>query len=331
MQHIVLAGCGFMGRMHGSVYQILPNARLVGCVDRRDEKAARYAQDFGCEVFPSVEAALEQTDATVLDVCLPTDLHAEATLIGAKYGKHIICEKPMALSLDEADRMIAACDQAGVNLMIGHCIRYWPQYAKLKDIVDSGRLGRLQVLNLTRYGEFPSWATDNWQADEKRAGGGALDMRIHDTDYALYLLGEPKQMTSHGQVDERGVGYSITTMLYSGGTVVHLEGGWSWPPKTPFKMTIRAMFERGAVIMEDGPMTIYGLDGEPEVPEFPAMAVTGGGNISDLGGYFVEIKDFIDCLDSGSKPSVVTPQSSRQSLATALEEIRQIKARNAGA
>ena len=327
MQEIVIAGCGFMGRMHANVYTALPNARLVGCVDRRPEKADKFAADFGTTTFPSIEAALEQTNGTVLDVCLPTDLHCEATLTGARYGRHVICEKPMALTLEDADRMISACDEAGVNLMIGHCIRYWPQYARLKEIVDSGELGRLQVINLTRYGEFPSWATDNWQADECRAGGGALDMRIHDTDFILYLLGEPDEMVSFGQVDDRGVGYSATTMKF-GSTVAHLEGGWSWPPKTPFKMSFRAMFERGAVIMEDGPMTVYPAEGEPFAPEFPVMAASGGGNISDLGGYFVELKDFLDCLDAGRKPVVVTPASSRQSLATTLEEIRQIKARH---
>jgi predicted dehydrogenase len=314
-----------MGRMHANVYRQLPNVQLVGCVDKRAEKAEEFARDFECTAYPSIEAALEATGATILDVCLPTYQHCEATLIGAKYGRNVFCEKPLAINLEQADQMIAACQEAGVQLMVGHCIRFWPEYAILKGLVDNKTLGDLQCLNLTRYGEFPSWASDNWQADEAKAGGGALDMRIHDTDFALYLLGEPDSIHSWGQLDDRGVGYSITTMTF-GKTVALLEGGWSWPPKTPFKMEFRAMFSGGAAIMESGPLTIYPANGEPYKPEIQQMSASGGGNISSLGGYYLEIKDFIDALEENRPLTVVTPESSRRSLDVALEEIRQIKA-----
>jgi predicted dehydrogenase len=316
-----------MGRMHANVYALLENAELVGCVDRRTEKAEAFAKDFGCPVFATIDEAVQATGANVVDVCLPTVDHAAATIKGAELGCHVICEKPMALDVATADTMIAACEKAGVQLMVGHCIRYWPEYDYLKRLVDSGELGALQVVNLTRYGAFPSWASENWQADESKAGGGALDMRIHDTDFILYLLGDPDTMHSDGQLDERGVGYSISTMRF-GKTVAILEGGWSWPQNTPFRMTFRAMFERGAAIMEGGPLTIYRDGQSPEVVEFAKMATSGGGNISDLGGYFVELKDFIEHLEAGQPTTVVTPQTSRRSLEVALEEIAQIKAKH---
>jgi len=312
-----------MGGMHASVYGLLPGCELVGAYDHREERAAKFGQERSCRLFESREALIEAVDA--LDVCLPTDLHCEASVAGLGAGKHVFCEKPMALDLREADRMIAAAEASGKQLMIGHCIRFWPEYAYLKEAVDDGRLGRLVSLNLTRYGAFPSWSADNWLADESRAGGGALDMHIHDTDFALFLLGEPDAMSSRGSLDERGMSHIFTTMNY-GPTVVHLEGGWNLPAGTPFKMAFRAIFERGAMIMDNGPLTVYEDGKDPMKPEFSAMKAEGGGNISDLGGYYHELAYFVEKVATGAPIQTVTPQSSRLSLATALEEIRQAKA-----
>jgi predicted dehydrogenase len=312
-----------MGRMHGSVYQTVEGATLVACHDRKPDKAAEYAGRFGCEACPSIEDLIERCD--IVDVCLPTDLHCPVTVGALQAGRHVLCEKPMALSLEEADRMVESARASGKYLMIGHCIRFWPEYAHLRDLVAGGRLGRLLSLNLTRYGEFPSWSADGWLADESRAGGGVLDMHIHDTDYAHWLLGEPDEVRSWGTVDERGASHAFTTMRF-GRTVVHLEGGWNLPPGTPFKMAFRAVFEQGAAIMDGGPMTVYEAGKDPLTPQFPTMRAEGGGNLSDLGGYYHEIAYFLDCVRDGTPPETVTPESSRRSLATVLEEIRQIKA-----
>nr|MBA3726446.1 Gfo/Idh/MocA family oxidoreductase [Armatimonadota bacterium] len=289
MLRTAIVGCGFMGRMHANVYSTLDNARLNAVADRRPEVLDRFAEEFGVPGYEILENLLENEEVDAIDVCLPTHLHREATIEAARSGRHVFCEKPMALTLDEADEMIAECERAGVCLMIGHCIRFWPEYAHLKNITDECKLGKLLSINLTRYGEFPFWSSDNWMADEDKSGGGALDMHIHDTDYALYLLGEPKEIISFGSVDPRGVGQIFTTLDY-GSTVAHLEGGWNLPAKTPFCMAFRAIFERGAAIMEGGPMTIYEEGKEPAQPEFIKTEAAGGGNISDLGGYYHELK-----------------------------------------
>jgi predicted dehydrogenase len=328
MQRVVLVGCGFMGKMHGTVYGQLANAELVAAVDKSPDRLAAYSEQFGCHGYTSLDEALAGGPCDVVDVCLPTDLHHSFVLQAAKAGKNVFCEKPMARTQEQAEEMARVCRENGVRLMIGHCIRFWPEYALLKQIVDSGRLGRLLSINLTRFGEFPSWSSENWLASEDRSGGGVLDMHIHDTDYAHYLLGAPDEMVSYGTVDSRGPSFVFTTMKF-GNTVAHLEGGWNLPPKTPFKMAFRAIFERGAILMDGGPMTIYEEGKEPEAPEFPKMEAQGGGNISDLGGYFVELKYFIDRLESGEPFEIVTPETSIQSLKTTLGEIAQIKQRGA--
>lgn len=323
MLKVGLVGCGFMGRMHANVYGALDGASLVGAWDHRPERAAKYCEEFGCQPFGDFDQ-LVASGVDIIDVCLPTDLHKEYTIRAARAGKHVFCEKPIALNLRDADEMIRECESAGVKLMIGHCIRFWPEYALLKEIADDKRLGRLLSLNLTRYGEFPSWSSDNWLADESRAGGGVLDMHIHDTDFAHYILGDPDHMVSFGTVNATGASHAFTTMTF-GDTVIHLEGGWNLPTKAPFRMAFRAVFENGAAIMDGGPMQIFENGKEPVTPAFEKMEAAGGGNISDLGGYFHELKYFIDCVANNEPLEKVTPQTSRKSLETTLEEIRMIK------
>lgn len=314
-----------MGRMHANVYRQISDARFAGCYDLNPESSAKYGADFGIPSYTSFENALTETQCDVIDICLPTDLHKEWTVKAAKLGKHVFCEKPMARSVAEADEMIAACKSAGVQLFIGHCIRFWPEYVHLKKLVDEKSLGELLSLNLTRYGAFPKWASEKWTSYDTRAGGGVLDMHIHDTDFAHYLLGDPDSLTSWGTVDERGPGHVFTTMTF-GKKIVHLEGGWNFPQGTPFKHAFRAVFEKGAAIMDAGPLTIYEEGKDPVVPEFPKMSAEGGGNISDLGGYYHEIKYFVDRVNRGLPLETVTPETSRRSLATVMEEIRQIEA-----
>ena len=150
--------------------------------------------------------------------------------------------------------------------------------------------------------------------------------RIHDTDYAHFALGEPDHMVSFGTVNETGPAQAFTTMTF-GDSIVHLEGGWNLPEHTPFRMTFRAIFERGAAIMDGGPMQVFENGKDPITPEVVKMDVGGGGNISDLGGYYHELKYFVECLTSGKPLVTVTPQTSRQSLATTLREIEMIKSR----
>jgi predicted dehydrogenase len=314
-----------MGRMHAVVYGSLERAQVVAVVDRISERAEEFAREFGCRGFGTLEAALGAEDVDVVDICLPTYLHREFAEGAAAAGKHVFCEKPMALTVADAEAMVEACERSGSRLMIGHCIRFWPEYALLKKLVDEETMGSLLSVNLTRYGEFPTWSSENWLADEAKAGGGALDMHIHDTDYALYLLGSPLAMTSAGTDDGRGIGQIFTTMKFPGGAIAHLEGGWNLPPGTPFKMAFRAIFERGAAIMDAGPMTIYEKGKPPYVPEFPKMEASGGGNISDLGGYYHELAEFVDCVLDERPFTVSTPESSLESLRVVLEEIGQAK------
>jgi predicted dehydrogenase len=322
-----LIGCGFMGRMHSEVYGVLQHAKLVAVHDKKPTSASAMVDAHGARFFDSFDEILSDPTIDCVDICLPTYLHSQFTIKALEAGKHVVCEKPMALSLDDADAMIAAAKAADRTLMIAHCIRLWPEYSILKKLVDDGSLGNLLSINMTRFGAFPSWGDENWLADESLAGGGALDMHIHDTDFALYLLGTPDEISSWGTVDSRGVSQIFSTLTW-GKTVGHLQGGWNLPSTAPFRMAFRAIFENGLANFDQGELTIYEEGKEPFKPSVQKMAAAGkGGNISDLGGYFFELDYFYKRVSEGKPVETIAPASSRESLAATLEEIRQVKER----
>lgn len=326
MVKVGLVGCGFMGTMHANVYSALDGAQLCGVYDQYPARAKEFAEKWGGREYSSYQEMLEDPEIGLVDVCLPTAHHADFTVQACAAGKHVMCEKPMALTIEDADRMVAAAIKAGIKLMVGHCIRFWPEYEELKRLKDAKALGRLLSLNLTRYGAFPTYTVDQWAADPKLAGGG-MDMHIHDTDFVLYLLGAPKATVSHGSRDAHGVGHFFTTMDY-GATVAHLEGGWNLPQGAPFRMEYRAVFEKGAAIYRDGELWIYEEGQAPRQYEAPKMEASGaGGNLSSLGGYYSELAYLVDCIAKDKMPQVVTPESSRESLRYVLQEVAMIEGR----
>lgn len=326
MVKVGLVGCGFMGTMHANVYSLLEGAQIIGVFDRKPDRARVFVEKWGGKVYDSYEEMLDDSEISLIDICLPTNLHAEHAIKACEAKKNVMCEKPMALTLEDADNMVEAAKHTGVKMMVGHCIRFWPEYEALKSITDDKVMGALLSLNLTRYGAFPMYTVDQWAADPKQAGGG-MDMHIHDTDFVLYLLGEPKSMVSHGNRDARGVGHFFTTMDY-GDKVVHLEGGWNLPQGTPFRMEFRAIFERGAAIYRDGELWVYEEGSDPRKHESMQMNATStGGNLNSLGGYYNELAYLVDCIKNDKMPSVVTPESSRDSLKYVLQEVAQIEAK----
>ena len=326
MINVALIGCGFMGRMHRAVYSELKSVKLTTVFDQHGDRSSRMAEKSDLEVANSFEAILSDPEVHAVDICLPTHLHAEFSGKALRAGKHVVCEKPMALTVADAEDMIREAKLADRKLMIAQCIRFWPEYVALKEMVDGGEFGKLLSLNLTRCGPFPTWSAEGWIGKEELSGGAALDMHIHDTDFALYLLGKPDSLHSRAVFDDHGPSHIFTTMGF-GETIVHGQGGWNLPPGAPFKMAFRAVFERGAAIFDSGPLTFYPQQGEPWTPDVPRMAATGvGGNISDLGGYYFELDYFYNCVKNGEDLAKANPESSAFSLEVCLREIAEARA-----
>ena len=334
MQNILLNGFGFMGTMHAQVYDKLPAARIVGVVDsnRKTALAAMRKLGVNAPLFPSLDVALSAVNADIVDICLPTDLHAPAALRAIKAGKHVFCEKPLALRLADAKKIAAAATAAGVFGQVGQCIRFWPEYVAFRNFVKSGRAGALRSLTMQRRSALPLHSVEGWMLDPKRSGGAALDLHIHDTDFILALLGLPRSVSSRATKDRHGLTHIFTTYEYPG-LCVTAEGGWNYPQKWGFQMAFQAVFENGAVEFDSAAsptLTVTLGKGSKKPLSFKQPAVgssrTGAGNISSLGGYFNELDYFIRCLESGRPPQEATLAHACASLGVVLAEIESARA-----
>jgi predicted dehydrogenase len=336
--NVAIAGFGFMGNMHAQVYTQLAGARLIGVADPRTDVTRAKLQTLGLDVpvhnsLKELLTALPQTD--VVDVCTPLDAHEADALTALESGRHLFCEKPLAPSLAAADRIITAAEKAGVMTQVGHCIRFWPEYKALREFVRDGRGGRLLSLSLIRQSSRPEYTVDNWINCEQRSGGAALDLHIHDTDFAIALLGMPRSVYSRSVFDSSGPSHIFTLYDYPD-VVVTSEGGWNYPPKWGFRMAFQACFEHACIDFDSGKSTTLTVTRNNEAPvplafQTPATGESQGtgGNISSLGGYFNELQTFTECILKGIPPVDATLQDARRSLAVTFAEIESARLQSA--
>lgn len=329
-QRVVICGMGFMGAMHVQVYSQLEKAAVVAVVDERQAEASARLEQLGVKapVYATLREALAEVEADVVDVCLPTDFHEAYVLESAAAGKAIFCEKPLSLDTASADRMVAAAAKAGVAFQVGQCIRFWPEYQAFREIVESGRAGALKSLSLQRRASRPDYSVGNWLNEATRSKGAALDLHVHDTDFIVSLLGLPRAVTSTGQKHNGALDHIYTIYHYDDCSVV-AEGGWDYPGKWGFQMAFQAVFEQGAVEFDStrGDATLTGVFGDGERETLPFERASAGsskagiGNVSDLGGYFNELRYFIDCLAAGEHPQMATGSQARESIRIVEAEI----------
>jgi len=332
---IALVGFGFMGSMHAQIYAQLAASQLVAIADPCIDVAQARLQKLGLDipVYNSLPELLSaHPEIQVVDLCTPLDAHEADALIALESGRHLFCEKPLAPTLAAADRIIAAAKKAGVMAQVGHCIRFWPEYQALRQYIRDGRGGRLLSLSLIRQSSRPAYTVANWANDEKRSGGAALDLHIHDTDFALALLGLPRAVHSRAAFDYSGPSHIVTLYDYPD-VVVSAEGGWNYPPHWGFRMAFQALFENACIDYDSGKsptLTITTGDSAPQPLAFESPSAGeshgGDGNISNLGGYFNELQAFVDCICRGTPPAEATLEDARASLAVVFAEIESARA-----
>ena len=314
--NVAVIGAGFAGGIHAQAWAGLGADSLL-VVDADADRAHAVAERWGGRASTSFEDALAPTIDAV-SVCVPTSLHAELTISAARAGKHVLCEKPMAMGVEEADRMIAAADGAGVALMVAHVLRFWPEYESLGELVTGGRLGGLRALSchrlVTRPGAYAPWLLDPAQ------GLGLAEVAIHDLDIAAHLLGRPRAIAAQGVRDGAGWAHLQTLLRRADGVVASVESGWGTPAAEPFVAGFRAVFEHGFAEYDSRrrpTFWVVGPDGVEE-GESPQAETEGGPWAFDVAGYLREVEYFASCVRDGRPPERCPPGDARQAVELAL-------------
>jgi len=305
---IGILGSGAMAWTHLNAWKAL-GAPWIGIQDRNLEATTALSATFGAQVYHTPEALM--ADCDVLDVCLPTFLHREAVEKAARAGKHVVCEKPLALTLEDGAAMIEACEVAGVRLYVAQVLRFFPQYRRAVQLARAGQLGNLQVLRFKRVGAPPHGGS-SWFADDALSGGVVVDMMLHDLDYALMLAGEVTRAFARiSRTPDKQYVQAILT--HQSGVLSHFECGWAYAPGL-FRTAFDLAGDAGLLEWSSdtpGPLTQIPL--EQNVKEgvlLPQVSVA-----SDP--YTAQLEHAAHCFETGASFEV-TPQDALGALKVAL-------------
>ena len=320
---VALLGTGFIADIHLESYRrFVPDAEIVAVYSRRGDRAEAFARKHGIgRWYDDLDRATTEPECEVVDVCIPNDLHARATIAAAKAGKHVIIEKPLCLTLDEADEMIAVCKANDRKLMYAEELCFAPKYERVRRLAAEGAIGRIFHM---RQCEKHSGPHSDWFYDLNRSGGGALmDMGCHGLEWFRWMLGgRPRALsvTAHMQTGlihqgrTRCEELSVCIVEFEGGAIGVAENSWAKLGGMEDRVEVAGT---GGVIFADlfmgSSALTYSEKGYGYAME--KAATTQGWTFTMFEeafnqGYPHELKHFIDCVRDDTQP-VVTGEDGR--------------------
>lgn len=239
MVNIGIVGLGFMGYTHFTAAERLRGGKITAIATRDAKKRAGdwtgIQGNFGprggkvdlskVRTYSDYHELINDPSIDLVDICLPTDLHEKVVGEAIAAGKHVLVEKPIAVELKAADRMVKAAEKAGVLLMVGHVLPFFPEFKFALDTVQSGKHGKLLAAHFRRVISPPDWSGD--MSDFRKLGGWGIDLHIHDNHLIALMCGKPKQVFSRGLLTDGFVNHVQSNYVFedNGPAVTCVSGG----------------------------------------------------------------------------------------------------------
>ena len=305
-----LVGTGAISHKHGDSYREI-GYKLVACSNRGREKGEQFAAKYGCEFVPRVRDLCARPDIDYVDVCTFPDSHVQICRWAAESGKHVLLQKPMALTLEECRTMIALCRDAGVRLGVVSQHRFDECAVFLKTAVEAGRLGRLlQVDGYVKWHRPQAYYDRPGKGAWAVEGGGALiNQGIHTADVMQYLAGPVRRVFAHWQL---GATHAMeaedlinAVLVYDNGAGGVLQAATSVWPGYPERIEIHG--SKGTAVITGDQLTAWDVDGDPGDDAPLSAGVDSGAadpmaiSIENLKSQFLE---FGEAVSNGREPSV---------------------------
>ncbi|MDD2485890.1 MAG: Gfo/Idh/MocA family oxidoreductase [bacterium] len=303
MFNVAVIGAGTMGGIHAGHYDALPDSRVVAVLDIRLEAAESLAETYSASAYDNMEKMLAEENIDIVSITTPTPYHKECVLTAAAAGKHIFCEKPIAMTTEEGLEMTEACRKAGVAFMVGHVLRYFPEYAAAKAMIDNGAVGKIGMVRTSRGGSFPR-ASGDWYADKGKSGGLVLDMLIHDFDWLRWSLGDVTRVYAKGLVEKAGEhkDYALVTLRFANGAIAHVEGTWMRPDG--FKTCLEVAGDKGLIAFNNDDSAPIKLAFTDSGRAGNAVAVPNSPLAEEDDPYRLEIIDFLKAIKREEEPPI---------------------------
>ncbi len=327
---IGIVGIGFMGVTHFRAIDNVRGARVTAiCTrDRRKLKGdwRKIQGNFGgsggrqdvskLACYEDIEALLADPKVDLVDLCLPTNMHVEWTMRALAAGKHVLLEKPIALAMKDADRLVAEAGKRKLRFMVAHVLRYFPEFRLVKELVTAAEYGPVLAAHFKRIISQPSW----WDPkDLLRTGGPAIDLHIHDTDFIQYVFGMPTAVSSSGLTRRAGVVEQLNTHYHfaRSSMAISAEAGWLSHQGCPFEHGYDVYFEHALLKFNSSwgqPPVLLTSDGRTRKPR-----------LARQDGFAAEIQEAVDAVAEGRDSAVLSATSARDSLLLCLKEIQSVK------
>lgn len=306
-----IIGLGSMGSTHLDIYSKIKEVEVIAIADsiqsRLDGSSKAEGNISGqaeggvtglsAKKYLDGMELIENPDIDVVDICVGTDLHFTFVEAALSKGKHVLVEKPLARTYDEAKKIIQLAEQSSKYVMSAMCLRYWPAWVFLKEAIDSNAYGKCLSLNFKRQTSFPGGA---FYSDHNQCGGALLDLHVHDTDFVNYCLGLPEAVFSQGyKGPSGGIDHIATHYIYNQSDLsplVSSEGSWTMQEGYGFNMSYTANFENGTLsylLEQDETLKLFRSGSEPESI-----------NLKEGMGYEFEIRTFVDEILSGNSTNL---------------------------
>jgi predicted dehydrogenase len=289
-----------MGQQHLAAYGSLPGVEVV----TRD--SASYAALALKDRDALQTAMIADPTVDAIDICLPTPLHPSVAIAALQAGKHVLCEKPLALNTADCLRILDAARLSGSVFMVAHVLRFFPAYCFLADAVSTNRYGAVKYLHFSRTSGIPAWA--GWLARPEESGGGVLDLLVHDFDQSIALFGMPDRATVKPIDSEHSVRCQLGYPHGDNpdGLTVEIEGGW-FGDNRPFSMGFHAHFAEADLIFDDNQLSLHRAGALPEELLLP-----------EVDPYAEQLRYFMECCSSRNHPAECPPASSAAAVGLAL-------------
>jgi myo-inositol 2-dehydrogenase / D-chiro-inositol 1-dehydrogenase len=312
---VAILGAGFITDIHmESYHRFIPEAEVVAVYARKIEKAKAFAEKYKIpKWYDDIGKAISDSGCEVVDICLPNYLHADATLKAAAAGKHVIIEKPLAVTLEEADAMIAACKKAGVKLMYAEELCFAPKYERVRQMVNEGAIGKIYML---KQSEKHSGPHTDWFYDVKYSGGGVImDMGCHALGWFRWMLNNAKVNSVYASMATvlhndrtKGEDNSIMIIEFENGVTAIAEDSWAKHGGMDDRCEVHGT---GGVMYADlfmGNSAItYSKHGYGYAMEKADTTVGWSFTVFEEAfnqGYPHELKHFIECVQQNKQPLV---------------------------
>ncbi len=328
---VAVLGAGFMGGTHAQAWHALPEVELTTIYAKSAARAAPLAESLGTGWTDDLGSILSDAAIDVVDICLPSPLHREAAEAALVAGKHVLLEKPIALTELDARAIMATAAASDRTFMVAHVLRFWPEYLELRRRVAAGELGQPRSALATRRQAFPAWSDLFTRAD--LTGGAVVDMMIHDFDALNWVLGAPAAVTARGRRNQRSGGFDQVQVLidYQTGASAIVDGGMEMPDTYPFGSRFEVLGDAGAAEyhFQAGGRSFEEGAGLNRLTVYPAAAEAAIIPVEQFDPFAAEIAYFADCIRNRVAPDRVTATDALLALQVALAARSSLEANGA--